>query len=258
MTEFPKHRIKTLLVYCLLSLTILGCDAEDAPECFRTVGEMIDKEVSVEPFDEIIVYKGIRLFIEQGAAHKVVVETGANLMEEIEVEVTAGRLSLRNTISCNLFREYNVTNVYVTLPNLTWLQNAGNNRIEGRGELHFPEIWLRSYNQEKIDDIYTIGDFELHLVSKSIRITSDNYSHFFLSGSTDNFDVYIADGDGRVQGADLVAQTVEIQHRGTNKITVNPQQVLKGEIRSTGDVISVTRPPIVDIETFYSGKLVFE
>ena len=59
-------------------------------------------------------------------------------------------------------------------------------------------------------------------------------------------------------GRDLIAQTVDIQHRGTNKIIVNPQQLLKGEIRSTGDVISVNRPPVVDVETFYSGRLIFE
>ncbi len=249
--------LNTISVFILL-MVLQGCNTEDAPDCFQTTGKMTSKEVSVEAFHELIVYKGIKLFIEQGPEHKVIIESGENLIGEVSAEVENGRLSLRIGNGCNLFRDYNVTSVYVTVPNLTWLQNAGNNVIEGRGELHFPEIWLRSYDQVDDPDIFTIGDFRLQLVSEKIRITSDNYSHFFLSGSVNYFDVYIADGDSRVEARDMIAQTVEIQHRGTNKLIVNPQQVLKGEIRSTGDVLSVNKPPVVDVETFYSGKLVFE
>lgn len=250
--------MRKLIYLALLGFFFAGCDKEDAPDCFQTVGDMVTQEVTVAPFHELIVYKGIKLFIRQGEEQKVIIESGKNLIGEISAEVEDGRLSLRNSNGCNLFRDYNVTKVYVTVPDLSWLQNAGNNAIEGIGELHFPEIWLRAYDQENISDIYTIGDFRLNLVSESIRITSDNYSHFFLSGSTGYLDAYFAAGDGRLEAADLIAQTVEIQHRGTNKLIVNPQQVLKGEIRSTGDVISVNRPPVVDIETFYTGSLIFE
>lgn len=250
--------MKKLIYLFWMIFLFNSCDKEDAPDCFQTVGEMTSKEVEVEAFHELIVYKGIKLFIQQGEKQRVVIESGKNLIGEISAEVENGRLSLRNGNGCNLFRDYNVTKVYVTVPDLSWLQNAGNNTIEGIGELHFPEIWLRAYDQENISEIYTIGDFRLNLISESIRITSDNYSHFYLSGSTEYLDAYFADGDGRLEGAGLIAQTVEIQHRGTNKLIVNPQQVLKGEIRSTGDVISVNRPPVVEIETFYTGDLIFE
>lgn len=249
--------MRKLIFFLFAGLLLASCDKEDAPDCFQTVGEMVSKELEVEPFHELIVYKGIKLFIQQGEKQKITIESGKNLIGEITAEVQEGRLRLRNGNGCNLFREYDVTKVYVTVPDLSWLQNAGNNTIQGIGELHFPEIWLRSYDQEDVADIYTIGDFKLNLVSESIRITSDNYSNFFLSGNTDYLDAYFADGDGRLEGAELKAQTVEIQHRGTNKLIVNPQQVLKGEIRSTGDVISVNKPPAVDIETFYTGKLIF-
>lgn len=242
----------------LFLLLFLGCDKEDAPDCFQTAGKLISKEVPVEAFEELIVYDGINLFIEQGEEYKVVIESEENLIGEISAEVKNGRLSLKNSNKCNLFREYDLTNVYVTVPNLTWLQNAGDKSIQSIGALHFPEIWLRAYDQEDDPEIYTNGIFKLNLISQEIRITGDNFAHFYLSGSTDFLDVYIAAGNGRVEAAELVAETVEIQHRGTNRIIVNPQQVLKGEIRSTGDVISVNRPPVVKIESFYTGKLIFE
>ncbi|MFD2516450.1 head GIN domain-containing protein [Salinimicrobium flavum] len=255
-------RAKTLFIQtCGFLFTLLlftGCDTEDAPGCFKVAGEIVQQEVELDAFNEIIVYDRINLFIEQGHEQKVMVETGQNLMDGISADVENGRLSLKNKNQCNLFRDYNITNVYVTIPDLTWLQNAGNTVIESVGELHFENIWLRSLNQEEVKGVYTNGDFRLHLISKSVRVTGDDFSNFFLSGTTDHLNLYIAAGDGRVEAHDLVAGTVEIQHRGTNKLFVNPLQVLKGEIRSTGDVISVNRPPVVKIETFYTGRLIFE
>ena len=246
------------LLCCCFFILLLGCDTEDAPDCFQTAGKMTSREVILDPFHEIIVFKGIKLFIEQGPAQKIIVESGENLIGEISAEVENGRLSLRNGNGCNLFRDYNVTSVYVTVPDLTGLQNAGNSVIEGRGELHFPKIWLRSYDQEKEADIYNIGDFRLHLISENIELIGDNYSNFFLSGRVDHLDIHIIEGNGRIEARDLPAQTVEVHHAGTNKVIVNPQQVLRGETRSTGDLISVNRPPVVEVESFYTGQLVFE
>lgn len=242
----------------LALLFLVSCDTEDAPDCFQTAGNMIEKEFQVQEFDELIVYEGINLYIEQGGEHKVLVRTGENLINEISAEVVDGRLILRNDNGCNFVRDYNITNIRVTVPDLSWLQNSGNRVIKSVGELHFPNIWLRSLNQERAKGVYTVGDFDLHLVSDYVRVTGDDFSNFFLRGSTDYLNLYIANGDGRVEAQDLIAGTVEIQHRGTNKLIVNPQQVLKGEIRSTGDVISVNRPPVVEVEVFYTGKLIFE
>ncbi len=246
---------KVLIIFLLIVLS--GCDTEDAPACFKRTGDIISKEVEVAKFEELIVYGRIKLYIEQGDEQKVIVEAGKNLIENISATVEGNRLVLKNSNSCNLMRDYNTTTIYVTVPNLTWLQHAGNNTIESIGTLNFPNIWLRSLNQEKDKEIYTNGDLKLNLVSNYIRVTTDNYSNFFLTGETNYLNLYIADGDSRVEAENLIAGTVEIQHRGTNKLIVNPQEILKGEIRSTGDVISKNKPPAVDIETFYTGKLVF-
>src|SRR5690606_22753094 len=187
-----------------------ACDKEDAPNCFQTTGEIIQQEIEVDVFEELIVYGRIKLFIEQGTEHKVVVEAGKNLIGKVTATVENGRLSLKNSDNCNLFREYNTTKIYVTVPNLTWLQNASNNTIESVGTLNFPVIWLRSFNQEKDPEIYTNGDFKLNLVSDYIRVTGDHYSNYFITGSTDYLNLYIADGDGRFEGAGLTAGIVEI------------------------------------------------
>ena len=247
------------LVFLILSTFLLSsCDTEDAPGCFKKAGEIIQDEVAVDVFNEIIVYERVKLFIKQGPVQKVVIETGENLRKDVSVEVINNRLSIRNENSCNLVRDYELTKVYVTIPDLTWLQNSSGSAIESIGTLKLNNLWLRSVNQENDLTIHTDGDFILDLDVENLRITNDNVSNYFLKGKVENFNVFFAAGDSRLDAPELLVQHYEIFHRGTNKMILFPVQSLKGELRSSGNVIAKNRPPIVSIEEFYTGRLIFE
>ena len=65
-------------------------------------------------------------------------------------------------------------------------------------------------------------------------------------------------GSGRFEGENLIAQNVDVNHRGSNDMIVNPQASLTGILRGTGNIISVNVPPIVDLERIYTGQLFFD
>jgi len=245
-------------MFLFVIIAFASCDSEDAGDCFQKAGEIVQNEVAVADFTEIILYDKIKLFIEQGAEQKIVIETGENLMNEVTAEVTEGRLILMNENVCNLVRDYEITKIYVTVPDLTYLRHAGNIPLESIGTLSFENLWLVSENQDLDPEIHTNGDFRMDLNVENLRITNDNYSNYFLTGNVENADFFFAAGDGRVEGRDLIVQNYEIFHRGTNKLIINPQQKLKGEIVSYGDIISVNRPPEVDVKEKFRGKLIFE
>ncbi len=242
----------------LMIILISGCSSEDAPDCVQTAGTIVQQEVQLETFTEIMVYDRVKLFIEEGPEQKVVIETGENLLNEVSARVEDGRLILNNDNTCNLFREYEITKVYVTSPNITWIQTSSPSAIESIGTLSYPELWLRSLNQEKDPDIHTDGDFILDLDVQNLRITTDHISNYFLTGKVENFDAFFAAGDGRLEARDLIVQNYDIFHRGTNKLIVNPQQSLRGNIYSYGNIISVNRPPEVNVTEHFKGELIFE
>jgi len=247
---------KLIIIFSVLCFP--GCDSEDAGDCFQKSGEIVQQEIEVPDFSEIMVYDKIKLFIEQGAEQKVIIESGENLMNEITAEVEEGLLVLKNENACNLVRDYGITKIYVTTPNLEYLRHAGNLPLESVGTLKFENLWLVSENQALDPEIYTNGDFILDLEVENLRITNDNYSHFFLTGSVENFDGFFAAGDGRLEARDLVVQNYDLFHRGTNKLIINPQQSLKADIYSYGDIISINRPPQVNVTEHFRGKLIFE
>ena len=246
------------LLWILSIILVASCNSEDAPGCFKKAGEIVQDEVAVDPFNEIIVYERVKLFIQQGPVQKVVIETGKNLRQDVSVEVIDNRLSIRNENSCNLVREYELTKVYVTIPDLTWLQNSSGSSIESIGTLKLNNLYLLSVNQENDLSIHTDGDFILDLDVENLKITNDNVSNYFLTGKAENFNVFFAAGDGRLDAPGLIVKNYQIFHRGTNKMIVFPVESIKGELRSSGNVIAKNKPAVVNVEAYYTGRLIFE
>ena len=243
--NIPRRSLLSMLVF--IAILFSGCNSEDAPECLQAPGRIVQKEVSLATFSKVVVYGKVKVFISQGTEQKVIVEAGENLIGQISAEVEEGQLSLRDLNTCDFFRTTYVPVVHVTVPNLTYIENAGNQMIEGIGELNFPQITLKSNNYVKNPEVYTNGDFRFNLVSQNIHVSGDDFSNFYLTGSTGYMVAQFWAGDGRLEARELVADSIRIFHRGTNKMILNPQLSLKGEIRSTGDVISVNRPPVVEV-----------
>ncbi len=245
------------IYYILVCITFLGCDSENAADCFQRTGDLILQEVGVSDFTRILVNSNVELILKEGDVTQVIIETGDNLLNEVTATVEEDRLVLTNTNDCAFFRGFNQTKVFVTAPNITEIRSATQFDISSDGILSYPS--LRLLSEDFLEDTEnTNGTFNLEIENESVIVVGNNIASFFIKGSTGSLNVGFASGTGRFEGRDLIAQNVQVSHRGTNKIIVNPQKSIEGEIRSTGDVIAITRPPVVEVDTFFTGKLIFE
>jgi len=249
--------MKKIIAYFTLVIMITACDTENANDCFQATGTIIAQEIAVAPFTKIRVNRDVELILTEGAIQKVEIETGENLINDVTVVVSSGRLIITENNTCNLLRDYNVTKVYVTAPNITEIISATQFIIRSNGVLNYDEIKLLS---EDFTDttVLATGKVILSLNSQNVIVVGNNLTDFTLSGTTDNLNVTFASGDGVFNAENLVANTVTVFHRGTNKMIVNPQNELSGQLRSTGNLIAKNRPSIVNVEQFYTGILIFE
>ena len=78
--------------YTFLFLTIFACDQNNAWDCVQTSGPLVFEELTLVPFEKILVNRDISLTIKQGTEYKVDVETGENLMNDIEISVVGKQL----------------------------------------------------------------------------------------------------------------------------------------------------------------------
>ncbi|WP_306354004.1 head GIN domain-containing protein [Flavobacterium sp. '19STA2R22 D10 B1'] len=238
-----------LIISCIL---VVSCNSESGSDCFKSAGNTITEDITTANFDKINVYEGIELIIKQAEVTTVKLTTGSNLSNDIEIKVEEGVLKLKNNATCNWVRDYNLTKVYVTVPNLTTIYSASQFTVKSDGILNFPMLTLQSgvYKDE------TSGIIDLEVNCENLYVESNFVNFFKIKGNTNYLSVNLYAGDARFDGSNLIAQNVEFFQRSSNDIIVNPQQRIKGNIYSTGNVILKNNPPIIDIVEHYKGYLV--
>lgn len=244
--------------YALFILIFLSsCNSENAPDCLQNAGETIKIQVDVSDFTNITVFENLNLVLIQGDEQAVEIESGEFLIDEISVEVEGNRLILRNENGCNLFRDYGLSTVYVTSPNIEEVRSSTGLTITSQGTLNYPNLRLISESFNVPEAETTSGTFDLEVDNESVSVVVNGISYYNLRGTTQNLTVTIAAGDTRVEADGLMAENISLNHRGSNDILVDPQQQISGIIRGYGDVICVNRPPEVDVEETFEGRLIF-
>ena len=243
------------LFYTLLVLMFFSCDKEDAWDCIQTAGAPVVQVLNVEAFERILVNRDIKLVVKQGHDYKVEIQTGENLLGTIEVVVVDHELQLSDTNSCNYVRDFGLTKMIVTTPALKGIRSSTQYLTSSEGVLNFESLALVSENFNS--NYLSSGDFKLTIDTQSLSVIANNLSSFNISGTVETLTIGFYAGLCEFKGADLIAQHVKIFQRSSHDITVNPQQSLTVDIRSVGDVISVQRPPVVELEQYYTGQLLF-
>ena len=234
-----------------------GCNSESAPDCFQNSGEIIRQEISVPTFSKITVFEKVALVLKEGDTQKVEVESGENLLEEVSAVVEGGRLILRNENGCNLFRDYGLTTVFVTSPNIDEIRSSTGLPIQSDGVLSYPNLELFSESFLEPEAETTDGEFDLELASQSVSVVANGIAYFKLRGTSDNLSLIIAAGDSRIEAESLLADNIFLDHRGSNDMFINPQESVQGVIRGVGDVISANRPTTIEVEELFRGRLIF-
>ncbi|NQY07019.1 MAG: DUF2807 domain-containing protein [Flavobacteriaceae bacterium] len=244
------------LLYILLISAFISC--ESVTDCFQSEGSLVQEEVTgLASFTRILVNRDVELILTDGPVEQVTIETGDNLIDGVTAVVSNGELILTDDNTCNYTRDYNVTKVYVTAPNITEIRSSTQFPVRSQGTLTYPELRLISEDDTN-SDFNNVGDFYLDLNLDRLTVTNNNHSNYFISGTANYARIVFVSGGGRFEGANFLSQEVSILHRGYNDMIVNPIADINGEIRSTGDVRAQNQPPAVAVEEFYTGRLIFE
>lgn len=245
------------LFYILTIVLISACDSDSLGDCFQKSGVIIQKEIAVDNFNKIFVNRDIELIVKDGANQKIIIETGENLLNDVSASVMDEKLILINSNTCNFVRNYGITKVYVTAPNITEIRSSTQYDVSSDGVLSYPSLTVLAEDFGAPNTIPN-GNFNLQIDNNTFILVFNNISNCFVSGKTKNLHITLASGTSRFEGRDLEAQNIQLWNRSSNDMIVNPVQQIKGKINGVGDVISVNKPAIIEVEELYKGRLIFE
>jgi Putative auto-transporter adhesin, head GIN domain len=247
--------MKKLIYFFGLFFVFISC--EKPSECIESSGKTITKEIAVSAFNRVEVYRGIELIITQGADYKVEIETGENLIGDIEVTQSGNILKLIDNSTCNWVRQYGQTKVKITAPNIEELYSKSDRNIRSNGILNYPILRLFSLDKDGDGkDGAGTSDFILNLNTTELVIQTNTVSRFFISGEASfaNFNFYA--GDPRIEAQNLTVQNMTIYHRGSNDMIVKPTQNISGKLLSTGNVILKNNPTNNTLVSYFTGHVI--
>jgi len=242
----------------LIMLFWLFNACEKPSDCIESSGAIITKEVTVQPFKKIKVYRGIEVVISQGAEYKVAIVAGENFIDNVEVRQNGDQLIFKDDASCNWVRAYGTTKILVTTPTLEEVYSKTDRNISSNGVLTFPNIAFIAMDKDGDGESGAgTGDFNLAVNNNYLYIANNNVSRFYLSGQTNLAEFNFYFGDGRIEAENLTAQNIKVFHRGSNDMTVKPIQSIIGTMNSTGNIILKNVPPVVDVAELYQGNVIY-
>jgi hypothetical protein len=250
------YELRILRIVCLFLVvaTSVSCNGDNAPECFRNAGSKTSYAVAVPEFSTLYVSAGVEVVLLQGDTQSVIIETGENLKEYISAEVINGELRLTNATSCNWVRDYNTTTITVTTPNLEKIYTATQFTIRSAGTLSFPNLSIQS----GIFAETASGTLQLDVDCENLTIEDNQELYSIITGHVQNLSVNFYAGDARFNGDGLEAENVTIFHRSSNDIIVKANQQVTGTLYSTGNLVLLNHPPVVNVDRKYTGKVVYE
>lgn len=246
------------LFFIGLVFLMFSCDSDTSWDCVQAAGGSVSKEYVLSEFSKIRIEDDVTLYLKQGETQAIKLETGENLLSDISVSVEGKTLVVKNHNNCNLVRDYGITKVFVTTPNITEIRNSSAYDVIGDGVLNFPELTLISNSSAGPETIRKSGDFYLNINCDQFRISANGQSVFYITGNSQKASLSFDDEMPRFEGQNFVINELTVSQRSANKMIVNPQQSIIGKIVATGDVVSHNRPPLVDVKELFTGRLIFK
>jgi Putative auto-transporter adhesin, head GIN domain len=243
-------------IVAFLLLILVSC--EKPSDCIEATGVIVTKDFEVTPFERLDIDKGVEVVITEGLEYKLQIKIGENQLSNIDIRQNANTLYIKDNTSCNWVRAYGQTIAYITAPDINEIYSKTDRNISSNGVLTYPNLKIIAVDKNGDDRAGAgTGDFYFQLDNNRFEIQINTMSRHYISGKTNEFQVGIYNGDGRVEAQNLIAKNIGLYHRGSNDVIVFPTESIKGKMVSTGNTILKNNPPIIQVEQLYQGVLIY-
>jgi len=230
----------------LYAISFYSCDNENALDCLKKPGEIVEQEVQLDSFNSIEAHDEMDIYLINSNEQKVIVKAGKNLISKINLNVEHEILTLSNDNTCNWIRSPENPGIYIF-----------SNDISGIGIFDFANII--SEESLKLDNLSIFsdgtGNFEMNVDIDSLFVESIYISNFTFTGNAGFIDLILT-GDSRFLAGNLLTGDIIIDHNGSNRVELFPINSLKGVVQSTGSVYFFHEPEILDVTIRGAGQLI--
>jgi hypothetical protein len=243
-------------VFCLLiclSVLFLSCNKENAPDLFKSTGEIKTVTKPLQGFHSLKVFDHIDIELKQGNEYKVEITAGKNLIPKIDFNVTDSLLTIENKNTANWVRNYQKNDVKITLyfPTIKKMriEQYGSGTIYSKDTLKSNEIGI---------DMQSSGDFDITVDCFRFSCVQyrRNFGNIKVKGTCVQL-INVNDGTGEFNSMDLHCQYARVETINKGNSYAYVPGPLKVKIADSGNIyISGNPNPVEWIEKKGSGNLI--
>lgn len=238
--KLPVYMIAALLIALLSS----GCEKW---RCIKGEGAIISETRDIEYFDGIITDGIYEVFLEQDTSISadsmtITITTNENLLPYISTERVANDLVI-TSVNDRCLKTKDYIQVYVTVKDLEFIENAGSGFIKCTERLEAPEM-----------RIYATGSGDIVLqelyISDKLIASMEGSGEISLVGESAKDADYFVSGSGDIFADFFKCQTSVCDVPGSGDVFVYVEELLAGEITGSGNIYfrgAVTRGVRVDL-----------
>jgi hypothetical protein len=189
--------MKTMLWSVILAaLTLHSCI--EAQNKVNGEGSVVTKEITVQPFNSLVLKCATNVEIIQSNGNKVTIEADENLLQFVDIKNEGDKLMVK-TKSKVQFRHYNKFIIRVHVSNLSSIDNSGVGNVKSLNTLMADKLKL---------NLSSVGNNNFDINANKIDVTSSTVGNVTLSGEAALANI---DHSG-VGNADFSALKVKILH----------------------------------------------
>jgi len=219
----------SLFLMTLPATTVFSQKDKDKEPKIEGSGNVVTKEVAVQPFDQLEASGVFNVVLTQGAKESVKIEAEDNLQPLFEVKNDGSKLMVDMKKDSHFNSKKKMT-VYITFKNLKSMDLKMVGNVSSEGNLNFGDLSLANKS---------VGSVDLALNAQRLDIKNKSVGNLKLSGKANNA-VIRSNSVGAIKASDLLVQTMDIDNDGVGSAEVNAVKELKvkdsflGKVKNAG------------------------
>jgi hypothetical protein len=196
-------------------------------------GNVITKDISVQPFDELKASGVFSVYLKQGGKEEVKIEADDNLQDFFEVKNEGSKLVIAMKKDVN-FKSEKKLKVYVTFKNIKSMELSMVGSLSSEDNLNFGDLNINNKS---------VGSLDLKMTAQTLNIDNKSVGSVKLNGKAENAMIK-NNGVGSIQAASFVVQKMDIENTGVGSAEVNAEKELKVKDSFLGKVVNKGNAPV--------------
>jgi hypothetical protein len=190
-------------------------------------GNVITKDVPVQPFDELTASGVFSVLLTQGDKEQVKIEAEDNLQELFEVSNDGSRLKIGMKKDVN-FNSKKKIKVYITFRKLKNMELSMVGNISSDASLSFDDLKIKNSS---------VGSVDLKMTAQTLDVDNKSVGSVKLNGKAESAKIR-NNGVGHIEAASFVVQRMDIDNSGVGSAEVNAEKELKVKDSFLGKVVN--------------------